>query len=127
MIFDGVMNEGGISNVDVKRKMLKHVSNAHSEYVKQLEKQKEQQTSGEEKRSKKRKITNEGKKVKETKQKFTEQHKQKTAELEFQNFNIEGQLRKTLHLPDCRLKFILSCFLPISLFLLVIRDFIQNI
>ena len=42
MIFDGVMNEGGISNVDVKRKMLKHVNNAHSEYVKQLEKQKEQ-------------------------------------------------------------------------------------
>ena len=42
MIFDGVMNEWGISNVDVKRKMLKHVNNAHSDYVKQLEKQKEQ-------------------------------------------------------------------------------------
>ena len=45
MVFNGVMNEGGISNVDVNRKMLKFVNNAHSEYVKQLEKQKEQQTS----------------------------------------------------------------------------------
>ena len=42
MVFDGVMNEGDISNVDVNRKMLKFVDNAHSEYVKQIEKQKEQ-------------------------------------------------------------------------------------
>ena len=34
------MNEGGISNVDVNRKMLKFVNNVHSKYVK-LEKQKE--------------------------------------------------------------------------------------
>ena len=34
------------------RKMLKFINNAHSEYVKQLEKQKEQQNSGE-KRSRK--------------------------------------------------------------------------
>ena len=59
MVFDGVMNEGDISNVDVNREMLKFVNNAHSEYVKQLEKQKEQQTSGEQKRAGKRKITNE--------------------------------------------------------------------
>ena len=89
MVFDGLMNEGAISNVDVNRKMLKFVNNAHSEYVKQLDKQKEQQTLGEKKRAKKRKITNELKKVKQAKQKFTEQRKQKTAELESQNFNIE--------------------------------------
>ena len=75
--------------------MLKFVNNTHSEYVKQLEKQKEQQTSGEKKRAKKRKITNELKKLKEAEQKFTEQHKQKTAELESQIFNLEKQLRKT--------------------------------
>ena len=74
MVFDGVMNEVGISNVDVNRKVLKFVNNTHSEYVKQLEKQKEQQTSSEKKRAEKRKITNELKKVKEGKQKFTEQH-----------------------------------------------------
>ena len=101
MVFDGVINEGGISSVDVNRKMLKFVNNTHPEYFKQLEKQKEQQTSGEKKRAEKRKITNEWRKVKEAKQKFTEQHKQKIAEL--------------------------SCFLPISLFLLVHRDLIQNI
>ena len=67
MVFSGVMNEGSISNVDVNRKMLKFVNNAHSEYVKQLEKQKQQQTSGEKKRAEKRKITNELKKVKEAK------------------------------------------------------------
>ena len=44
MVFKGVMNGGDISNVDVNRKMLKLVNNPHSEYVKQLEKQKEQQT-----------------------------------------------------------------------------------
>ena len=38
MVFDGVMNEGGISNIDVNRKMLKFVNNAHSKYVEQLEK-----------------------------------------------------------------------------------------
>ena len=38
MVFDDV--EGGISNVDVNRKMLKFVQKSHSEYVKQLEKQK---------------------------------------------------------------------------------------
>ena len=38
MIFDIVNDEGGISNVDVNRKMLKFVNNAHSEHVKQLEK-----------------------------------------------------------------------------------------
>ena len=35
------MNEESISNVNVNRKMLKFVNNAHSQYVKQLEKQKE--------------------------------------------------------------------------------------
>ena len=39
LVFDDVMNEGGISNVDVNRNKLKFVNNAHSEYVKQLEKQ----------------------------------------------------------------------------------------
>ena len=47
------------------------------------------------KRTEKRKITNELKKVKEAKQKFTEQHKKGTAELEFQIFNLEEQFRKT--------------------------------
>ena len=55
MVFDGVMNEGGISNVGVDRKMLKFVNNIHSEFVKQLEKQKEQQTSSEKKEPKKEK------------------------------------------------------------------------
>ena len=41
MLFDGVMNKGGISIVDVNRKVLKFVNNTHWEYVKQLEKQKE--------------------------------------------------------------------------------------
>ena len=94
MVFDDVMNEGGISNVDVNRSKLKFVNNAHCEYVKQL-KNREQQTSGEKKRAEKRKITNELKKVKEAKRKFTEQHKQKTVELGSHNFNIEEQLRKT--------------------------------
>ena len=39
LVLDDVMNEGGISNVDVNRNKLKFVNNAHSEYVKQLEKQ----------------------------------------------------------------------------------------
>ena len=95
MVFDRVTNKGGISIGDVNRKMLKFVNNTHSEYVKQLEKQKEQQTSGEKKRVKKRKITNELKKVKKAKQKFIEQHKQKTAELESQIFSLKEQLRKT--------------------------------
>ena len=55
MVFRAVINEGGVSNVDVNRKMLKFVSNALSEYVKQLEKQKEQQTLGEKKRAKEKK------------------------------------------------------------------------
>ena len=83
------MNEESISNVNVNRKMLKFVNNAHSQYVKQLEKQKEQQTSGEKKRAEKRKITNELKKVREAKQKFTEQYKQKAVALESQIFNLE--------------------------------------
>ena len=95
MVFDRVTNKGGISIGDVNRKMLKFVNNTHSEYVKQLEKQKEQQTSGEKKRVKKRKITNELKKVKKAKQKFIEQCKQKTAELESQIFSLKEQLRKT--------------------------------
>ena len=36
--FDGVMNDEDISNVDVNKKMLKFVNNAHSKYVKELEK-----------------------------------------------------------------------------------------
>ena len=53
---NGVMNKGGISNCDVNRKMVKSVNKAHSEYVKQLEKQKEQRTSGEKKEPKKEKL-----------------------------------------------------------------------
>ena len=49
------MNEGGISIVNVNRKMLRFVNNPHSEYVKQVEKQKEQQISGEKKKPKKEK------------------------------------------------------------------------
>ena len=75
--------------------MLKFVNNPHSEYVKQLEKQKEQETSGKKKRAGKRKITNELNKVKEAKQRFTEQYEQKAAELESQIFNLEEHLRKT--------------------------------
>ena len=55
MVFDDVMNEGGISIVNVNRKMLRFVNNPHSEYVKQVEKQKEQQISGEKKKPKKEK------------------------------------------------------------------------
>ena len=117
MVFDGVMNKGNISNVDVNRKMLKFVNNAHSEYVKQLEKKKEQQTSGGKKRAEKRKITNELKKGKEAKQKIEEQHLQKSAEVVSQIFNLEEQLRKNVT-PCYRLKFILSCFFPICLFLI---------
>ena len=47
------------------------------------------------KKAEKIKIKNELKKAKEANQKFIEQHKQKTAELGSQNFNIEEQLRKT--------------------------------
>ena len=94
MVFHAVINEGGVSNVNVNRKMLKFVSNALLEYVKQLEKQKEQQSLGEKKRAEERKIVNELKKVKEAKQKFTEQLKQKTAELESQIFNLEQPLSK---------------------------------
>ena len=54
MVFDGVMNEGDISNIDVNKKMLEFVNNAYSEYLKQLEKEKEQQTSGEKKKSRKK-------------------------------------------------------------------------
>ena len=70
MVFHGIMNEAGISNVDINRKIFKFVNNERSEYVKQLEKQKEQQISDENKRAKKRKITNELKELKEAKQKF---------------------------------------------------------
>ena len=49
MVFDGVMNEGGISNVDINRKMLKFINNAHSEYVKQLEKSGEKRSRKNEK------------------------------------------------------------------------------
>ena len=94
MVFHAVINEGGVSNVNVNRKMLKFVSNALLEYVKQLEKQKEQQSLGEKKIAEERKIVNELKKVKEAKRKFTEQLKQKTAELESQIFNLEQPLRK---------------------------------
>ena len=51
MVFNGVINKGGISNVDINRKMLKLVNKAHLEYAKQLEKLKGQQTSGEKKKS----------------------------------------------------------------------------
>ena len=63
MVFDGVMNEGGISNFDVDRKMLKFVNNVHSEYVKQLEKQKATNFRWEKKSQKKKnhKWTEEGK------------------------------------------------------------------
>ena len=47
------------------------------------------------KEPKKRKITNELKELQEAKQKFISQHKQKTAELESQIFNLEEQSRKT--------------------------------
>ena len=34
MVFHGIMNEGGISNVDINRKIFKFVNNARSGYVK---------------------------------------------------------------------------------------------
>ena len=93
MVFNGVINKGGISNVDINRKMLKLVNKAHLEYVKQLEKRKGQQTSGvkkKEPRNKKDQLKN----VKETKQKFTEQQKQKTGKIESQKFNLLRKLNK---------------------------------
>ena len=47
--------------------LLKFVSNALSEYVKQLEKQKEQQTLGEKKRAEEKKIANGTEEGKESK------------------------------------------------------------
>ena len=78
MVFDSVTNKGGISIGDVNRKMLKFVNNTHSEYVKQLEKQKEQQTSGEKKKSRNKKNykwTEDGKGTEEGKGSKAEVHR----------------------------------------------------
>ena len=56
MVFDGVMNEADISNVDVNREMLKFINNAHSEYVKQLEKRKSNKLQVRKKELKKEKL-----------------------------------------------------------------------
>ena len=53
MVFDGVMNETVISNVDVNRKMLKFLNNAHSEKLQVRKKEA------------KKKVTNELNKVNE--------------------------------------------------------------
>ena len=90
MVSDGAINEGSISNNHVNRKMLKLVNMYIQNMLKtQKKKQKQQHISCVKKRTKKRKITNGLKKVKEGKQKFTEQHKQKSAELEYHILNLK--------------------------------------
>ena len=58
--------------------MLKFIKNLHPEYVKQLENRKSNKLQVR-KKAEKRKITNELNKVNVAKQKFIEEHKQRTA------------------------------------------------
>ena len=95
MVFDGVKNEGNISNVDVNRKMLKFQTMHIQNMLNNQKNRKSNKLQVRKKRVEIRKITNELKTVKEAKQKFTEQHKEKTAKLGSQIFNLEEHLRNT--------------------------------
>ena len=119
VVFNGVMNEGGISNVDVNRKMLKFVNNAHSRYVEQLEKWLHIGKKGQKKKN--HKWTEEGKGSKADVYRTTT----KNCRIKIPEFQSWRTIEENAT-PGYWLKFVLF-FLPICLFLLVLRHLIQNI
>ena len=94
IVYDGVVNSGGVENVKVDKEMMKYVDKAHSQYLHHLKTSKENQTIAEKKKVEERKLNYDIKKAKEAKQKCTEQLQRKAAEYDSQIFHLEEQLRK---------------------------------
>ena len=47
IVYDGVINQGGIDNVVVSKEMIKEVDSAHKQYIQHLEENRVKQTAGE--------------------------------------------------------------------------------
>ena len=94
IVYDGVVNNGGLENVKVDKEMMKYVDKALSQYLHHLKTSIENQTIAEKKKAEKRKLSYDIKKANEAKQKCTEQLQRKAAEYDSQILHLEEQLRK---------------------------------
>ena len=94
IVYDGVVNSGGLENVKIDKEVMKYADKAHSQYLHHLKTSKENQTTAEKKKVEKRKLSYDIKKAKEAKQKYIEQLQRKAAEYDSQIFHLEEQLRK---------------------------------
>ena len=57
IVYDGVVNSGGLENFKVDKEMMKYVDKAHSQYLHHLKTSKENQTIAEKKKVEKRKLS----------------------------------------------------------------------
>ena len=54
--YDGVVNSGGLENIEVDKEMMKYVDKAHSQYLQHLKTSKENQTIAEKKEGRGKKV-----------------------------------------------------------------------
>lgn len=94
IVYDCVQRQGGLKKVEITSEMMKSVANAHGQYIKELEKNRAEQTEAEKQKVQKRKLTSELKKVKDAKQKCEDELKKKAAKFDSEIFNLEEQIRK---------------------------------
>ena len=94
VVFDGVLNEGGISKVEITKDMMKEVDNSRKRYHQWLDVERERQTAGEKRKQEKRKITTAITKAKQAKAALTTEMLEKQAEVEREIAQLEQQLRK---------------------------------
>ena len=93
VIYDGVVNSGGLENIKVAKEMMKYVDKAHSQYYHHLKTSKEDQTIRS-KEGREKKVELWYQKSKRSNKKTKKQLQRKASEHDSQIFHLEEQLRK---------------------------------
>ena len=94
IVYDGVLNQGGIDNVEVTKEMINEVDGARKRYGLCLQENKEKQTAGEKRKLEKRILTSELNNAKAVKTMLDSEMQKKQCEADARIFQLEEELRK---------------------------------
>ena len=95
IVYEGILNEGGILKVKVDSTMQKYVKQSANEYQLALEKNRKRQTAGEKRKQERRHLTKELNATKKAKKETVETHNKAMNAMDAKIHSIEEALRKS--------------------------------
>ena len=94
IVYDGVINQGGIDNEVVSKKMIKEVDSAHKRYIQHLEENRVKHTAGKKRKLERRMLTAELSKAKVAEAILDTDMQKKQCEADAKIFQLDKELRK---------------------------------